>query len=974
MRMTASILLFLLMASFFLRGQASYEGQPVSSVDLTSDPSIDVDNLRGLVTIKAGELYSEQKIQQSIEALKKTGQFKNVDIEVRPEPEGLRVVLVLEPAYYYGVLTFPGSRGFSYVRLLQVANLPEQEPFLEKEVEKARTALTNFFQTNGYFRAEVTPSTELYEKEGLANVIFTIKLGKRAKIGTVKIEGPFPADAARLLKVTQSLRALATGASLKSGKMYTPRRLEAARSLIKRDLVKHNYLANKVQLGQPQYHPETNRADLIITVDQGPKVDVKIEGAKLSWIPFLSGRQEKKLIPIYEEATYDQDLVQEGQRNLVSFFQAKGYFDVHVQTNVQQQQDKIALIYSIDKGKRHKVGDVTFRGNQHMAGDELRSHVTVQKKHLLARGKFSDKLVQNSVKNLVGIYHDRGFEEVSVTPEIVDKEPNVLVTFQIVEGPQTRVEKVAVTGNTRFDLSALTPPGGLNERPGAPYSPHQISDDRGRILATYLNHGYLGADVKSKVTRNPADRYKVEIVYQIVEGQQVQVDNVGIVGQNRTRYSFIKKTANLFPNQALSQGDLLEAESKLYNMGVFDWASVGPRRPIKDQTNEEAVVKVHEARRNNLTYGVGLEVSRRGGNVPTGTVAVPGLPTVGLGNAKIQTSEQTFVSPRGSIQYTRQNIRGLGETGSISLVVARLDQKTIATYADPQFRGSQWSSLFSMSAERTTENPLFTARLANVSYQLERSLDRKKTMTGQVRYNFGQTKLSELLVPELVLPQDRSVRLSTFSGTFIKDTRDKPLDAHKGLYQTTDYGVTSSIFGASADFQRLLTQTAYYKQVRHGIVFANSLRLGLAKAFAGDTVPTSERFFAGGATTLRGFSLNAAGPQRPVAVCTSPTADPATCPQITVPIGGNQLFILNSEMRFPLPIIKNLGAVLFYDGGNVYRTISFRQFIDNYTNTVGFGIRYNTPVGPVRFDVGHNLNPVTGLKSTQFFVTLGQAF
>jgi outer membrane protein insertion porin family len=974
MRMTGSILVFLLMSPFFLLGQASYEGQPVSSVDLTSDPSIDVDNLRGLVTIKPGEPYSEQKVQQSIEALKKTGQFKNVDVEVKPEPEGLRVILVLEPAYYYGVLTFPGSGRFSYVRLLQVANLPEQEPFLEKDVEKARTALTNFFHTNGYFQAEVTPSTELYEKEGLTNVIFTVQLGKRAKLGRVKIEGPFPADAARLLTVTQSLRALATGASLKSGKVYTPRRLEAARSLIKRDLVKHNYLANKVQLGQPQYHSETNRADLVITVDQGPKVEVKIEGAKLSWVPFLSGRQEKKLIPIYEEATYDQDLVEEGQRNLVSFFQAKGYFDVHVQTNVQQQPDKIALVYTIDKGKRHKVGDVAFRGNQHIASDELRSHVTVQKKHFLARGRFSDKLVQNSVKNLVGVYRDRGFEEVSVTPESVDKEPNVFVTFQIAEGPQTRVEKVTVTGNTKFDLSALTPPGGLNERPGAPYSAHQISDDRGHILATYLNHGYLGADVKSKVTRNPGDRYKVEIVYQIVEGQQVRVDNVGIVGENVTRYSFIKKTANLFPNQPLSQGDLLEAESKLYNMGVFDWASVGPRRPIKDQTNEEAVVKVHEARRNNLTYGVGFEVSRRGGNVPTGTIAVPGLPTVGLGNAKIETSEQTFVSPRGSVQYTRQNIRGLGETGSISLLVARLDQKAIATYADPQFRGSQWSSLFSMSAERTTENPLFTARLGNVSYQLERSLDRKKTMTGEVRYSFGQTKLSNLLVPELVLPQDRSVRLSTFSGTFIKDTRDKPLDAHKGLYQTTDYGVTSSIFGASADFHRLLTQTAYYKQMGHGIVFANSLRLGLAKSFAGDTVPTSERFFAGGATTLRGFSLNAAGPQRAVAVCTSPTADPATCPRITVPVGGNQLFIFNSEMRFPLPVFKNLGAVLFYDGGNVYRNISLRQFIDDYTNTVGFGLRYNTPIGPVRFDVGHNLNPVPGLKSTQFFVTLGQAF
>lgn len=973
MRMTALMLVFLLTSSF-LPGQASYEGQPVSSVDLTSEPSVEVDSLRTLVTVKPGELYSGKLVQQSVEALKKSGQFKNVEVEVKPETNGLRVILVLEPAYYYGVLNFPGSLGFSYVRLLQVANLPEQEPFIEKDVEKARTALTNFFRTNGYFQAEVTASTELYQKEGLANVIFTAKLGKRAKLGAVQIQGTSPADATRLLSVARSLRARATGASLKSGRVYTPRRLEAARALIKKDLVKHNYLASKVLLGKPEYHGDTNRVDLVITVEQGPKVEVKIEGAKLSWIPFLSGRQEKKLIPIYEEGTYDQDLVEEGQRNLVSFFQSKGYFDVQVQADVQQQPDKIALVYHLDKGKRHKVAEVAFRGNQHISSDELRSHVTVQKKHLISRGKFSNKLVQNSVKNLLGVYRDRGFEDVSITPEPVDKEPNVFVTFQINEGPQTQVEAVSIKGNSKFDLAALSPPGGLNERSGAPFSPHRISGDRGHILAIYLDHGYLGADVKSKTTRNPNDPHKVDITYQIVEGQQVRIDSIGIIGPNVTRYSFIKKSTNLFPGQPLSQTDLLESESKLYNLGIFDWASVGPRRPINGQTKEEAVVKVHEARRNNLTYGVGLEVSRRGGNVPTGTVAVPGLPTVGLGNAKIQASEETFVSPRGSIQYTRQNIRGLGETGSVSLLVARLDQKAIATYADPQFRGSQWSSLFSMSAERTTENPLFTARLANVSYQVERALDRKKTMIGELRYGFGQTKLSELLVPELVLAQDRSVRLSTFSGTFIKDTRDKPLDAHKGLYQTTDYGITSSVFGASADFHRLLTQTAYYKGMGRGIVFAHSLRLGLAKAFAGDTVPTSERFFAGGATTLRGFSLNAAGPQRAVAVCSTATADPTTCPQITVPVGGNELFIFNSEMRFPLPVIKNLGAVLFYDGGNVYQNINFRQFLDNYSNTVGFGIRYNTPVGPVRFDIGQNLNPVTGLKSTQYFVTLGQAF
>ena len=93
-----------------------------------------------------------------------------------------------------------------------------------------------------------------------------------------------------------------------------------------------------------------------------------------------------------------------------------------------------------------------------------------------------------------------------------------------------------------------------------------------------------------------------------------------------------------------------------------------------------------------------------------------------------------------------------------------------------------------------------------------------------------------------------------------------------------------------------------------------------------------------------------------------------------MPVGGNQLFILNSELRFPLPIMKNLGAVLFYDGGNVYDRISVSRFVQDYSNTVGFGFRYNTPVGPVRFDIGRNLNPVTGFRATQFFITLGQAF
>ncbi len=223
-----------------------------------------------------------------------------------------------------------------------------------------------------------------------------------------------------------------------------------------------------------------------------------------------------------------------------------------------------------------------------------------------------------------------------------------------------------------------------------------------------------------------------------------------------------------------------------------------------------------------------------------------------------------------------------------------------------------------------------------------------------------------------MLPQDRSVHLSTFSGTLLRDTRDKPLDAHHGSLATVDLAITPTALGSSANFARLFSQYALYKPI-HSMVWANSIRLGLVKSFSGSFVPTSQLFFSGGGTSLRGFPIDEAGPQRIVPFCDVLTGSTG-CVNITVPVGGRQLFILNSELRFPLGIMKNLGGVVFYDGGNVYGAINFNQFINDYTNTVGLGLRYSTPIGPIRIDIGRNLNPVPGINPTQYFITLGQAF
>ena len=955
--------------------QVSYNGQMVHTVELVTTPKVDTSGLGRLVQQQSHSPYSEDNVQATKAALERTGLFKSVRVEVRPEAEGLRVMFVLEPAYYYGLIRFPRlTRLFTYTRLLQVVNLPDQEVFEQKSITAAQTSLLDFLHKNGYFDAKVNFNVQLDAMHGIANVDFVTDLGKKAKIGEVNIDGVSPAEAARLQSRLRSLRSRFAGATLKPGKPYDPKRLDAATKLLKNDLAKRGYLASRLHIDMTKYHPDTHHADLDLQVDQRNRIDITITGARLSWMPFLASRQKRKLLPFYEEGTVDVDLVEEGRRNLLSYFQGKGYFDAVVRTTFKREPQQAFLVYNVEKGKKHKVANIAFHGNHNVDEDDLIEQVAVKKgRFFLSRGKYSQKLVSQSVSALKAYYQQHGYEDVKITPQVIDREPKIDIVFNIAEGEQTRVASIQVNGNQHLAVMDMQPKEGWQIKQGGAFSPGAVTKDRGQMLASYLDRGYLSADVKTSINRHNEDPHLVDVAYNVTEGQQVHISQIVYYGGAHTRRSFVNKSVNLWPEAPLSQTDLLKSESELYNAGVFDYASVGPRRPIKDQTEEEVVVKMHESKRNTITYGFGLEVARRGGNVPTGTVAIPGLPTVGLGNAKISPDERTFVSPRGSIEFTRRNMRGLAETATLSLLAARLHQRAVLTYAMPHFHGSSWRTLFSASTDRSTENPLFASSIDNGSVQFEKTLDGANTMTAQVRYLFGHTRLGQLIIPQLVLPEDRNVRLSTVSGTFIRDTRDKPLDAHRGFYQTADFGITPEALGASATFARLLIQNAYYKPLPHDLVWANSVRFGTAKPLAGSRVPTSELFFSGGSTTLRGFPINGAGPQRLVPVCSNPK-DASTCSDITVPVGGKMLVVLNEELRYPIPIMDNLGGVVFYDGGNVFTAVNANQFFNNYTNTVGVGLRYSTPIGPVRFDVGRNLNPIPGIRRTQFFVTLGQAF
>lgn len=945
---------------------STYLGQNVSSIDIAGRPDVTLDQISRLLSVQKDKPLTQADIDASVAALKKSGQFDNVWVSAQPTPDGVRVQFILEPGFYLGMYQFPGGlKEYAYSRLLQVSNYSTPSAYSAQDVTQGENNLVQFFRRDGFFLAEVRPEPITDTAHHLVNVDYHIDLGQRAKIGKVELKGANPQETQLLNRKLRSLMARLRGGALKPGMTFSQRRLQSAEQFLQGALTKQDYLAGNVKLVSAEYDPNTNRADVTFNVETGRVIRVKVVGAKV-W-----GRTVRSLVPIYQENIVNDELIREGQRNIVSYFQAKGYFNTVVKTSVTDNPKGQLIVYNVNKDGRHKVDEVSFKGNQHFDAKELESHVSVKEAHFFSHGKYSEELVRASAKNLKNLYASVGYSHAAVTPTVKRDNGNVEITFQVVEGPVDMVQELRIEGATLPEQQIA--PHGLKLGPGKPYSQLFVGDDRSQILARYLSLGYLNASFRATAKPVPGQPNQVAVTYEISEGPQVTTATIVTTGRQHTQQAVIDRQLRVRPGKPMDQNTMLSSESHLYNLGIFDWAEVDPKNVITDQKTEDVVVKVHEAKRNSIIYGFGFEVVNRGGSVPSGTVAVPGIPPIGL-PSNFKTSEKTFWGPRGTFQYTRRNVRGRAESYTFGAFAGRLDQRASFTYTDPYFRGSKWKGSALFSIEHDAQNPIFTARLGNAGYQFERPWRNSRKTTVFLRYNYQVTRISNLLIPELVPPNQLNVRLSTLAASFIHDTRDNVLDAHKGWYYSAELDANPSWLGSNFSFGKFLGQVAHYRNVGKGIIWANSLRLGLEGSFGNSEVPLSSRFFTGGGSTLRGFPLNGAGPQQTITVCGTPGVI-STCAPITVPQGGNQLFILNSELRFPLDKIKkNLGIVTFYDGGNVFPTVGLHDFTALYSNSVGLGFRYATPVGPLRFDVGRNLNPIPGIKATQYFVTLGQAF
>ncbi|MGH9337033.1 MAG: BamA/OMP85 family outer membrane protein, partial [Vicinamibacteria bacterium] len=374
------------------------------------------------------------------------------------------------------------------------------------------------------------------------------------------------------------------------------------------------------------------------------------------------------------------------------------------------------------------------------------------------------------------------------------------------------------------------------------------------------------------------------------------------------------------PDAPLSGLALLETRQNLLGTGLFRSVGIEALPPDPVTLKSDVLISVVEGPRTTFAYGFGYE-------------------------------EQQLA--RAEIEVTRRNLFGLNRSVSVFTRGSFRGGRFITTYRQPDLFGYDTPAFVSFFAEEE-DRTSFDYNRVGVGLQLSKRIGDDQTLL--FRYRFDQTKVFQLQVDiDEIDRRYRNTRISAISLGTLTDRRDDPLDPAAGQFRILDLQWSATELGTEAPYVRGLAQQFFYFRLPRDMVGAVGLRLGVGKTLRSDRdalLPIAERFFAGGATTLRGFALDEASPKQKIPLPSGVVVDGE-------PIGGNILALLNLELRFP--IFGNLRGVLFSDNGNVYRRLEIIKLLQ-WRYNMGFGFRYDTPFGPLRVDYGFKLDRRTVLS------------
>ncbi len=915
------------------------QNRKITTITIETDDGTPSDpQLREAILLKEGDDFTSPRLRETLQRAYQSGRISNAQAFIADDgSDGVRLRFVLTRQVRIAGVIFDGNPIFPAEDLRpRLANLEPGEKLAMRSVDEAVSALSALYRERGYFQARISSSVGTPDPNARVTVTFTIAAGTQATIGSWNIIGN--------LKIPR-IEIDAKTIKHPPGTPYSTDLVQSDLQLIRELHLARNYLSPQISEPQFLYNEATNSVGITVRVTSGPLVDIIIQGAE------YGKNDQKKILPILRDGGLDDFVLEDGSRQLQNDLQKKGYFFATVDYSRRNvpNEERVIVTYNVEKNRRYRVQNVAIEGTEAISYEQLADQLQTRPKSLLppSRGFVTEDSLTRDADLITRELRNQGYLRAQVIEKRYGtslKDDGLKVIFRVDQGIRAEIVSTRLSGNRIFPSDVLE-----KELPRENSSDRFVTQDRIRnevntLSNFYAMRGFADARVTYRIEEQNDSPGRVSIIYEIEEGRRITINRIIINTRGRTSARTLRRFLTLKEGELLRRDKFIEAEQALYATGAFRQIilqsqyvrSEGPNDALND-----VILDAIEAKPFTLSYGFGY---------------------------------QSDDGPRGSFEISNSNMFGRLEVGSIILRLSRREQLAQVSYQFPRFNLPKFTTL----SETGLTTPLlisgffqrqqqvsFTVQRATALVQSEQRFDRQSALI--YRYRFQNVRITDLRVSNPLLQRsDQPVNLGAISVTYVRDTRDQPLDAHTGYFVSADGSLASTKLGGSERFVRFLVQAQGFRPLRKKseVTLAGRIQLGLARSYGGSVnLPISERFFAGGSTSLRGLDFEQAGPR-----------DLLT----DQPLGGNALIVASGEMRFP--IIRNLGGAVFFDTGNVFGKVSDIRFSD-FTNSIGGGLRLKTPLGPFRVDAAYLIDPPffvatpnRRLSNFQIHFSFGQAF
>ena len=927
--------------------QVPADGVLITGINYVTDARFATDTLGQYVALKVGQPLSIRAEQSTIKALFATGDFRDIRIDATPDGAGVAITIRLFLNYRIGRIIFTGLHGSDRSRAERELDIHAGEVLSLNAVERSAAAVQQSLVRNGYLQAAVDYETRFVRPRSLADVEFFVNTGPLAHIGTVLFEGdtkPFTPQ-----ELTKQLRR-------GPGKPFVLADARNDADRIRNFLVRRNYRKADVAYLGYTYDNAAKTVTLRYRVNVGPIVKVEVEG--------VSRGAVRRVLPFARNQAYSEDVIDRAADDILTLYQQRGYYNVAVDTEGRLVDPNTwVTTFHVSPGQRYRLAAVTFTGNARISDKELAKIVQTAPKggiRTLAATIFRQPTGVTRAQlgadrdAIESYYRLHGFPDAKVATPVVNTKPDgtMTVDFPIDEGVQTILTAVTIEGNEQVKTEDLPKP---QLQAGMPLNPQLEREDIVALQTFYADRGNAEVQVAPRAEVS-ADKTTAKLAYVIAEGPKIEVDEVVVRGNTYTDSVLILRKSELRKGEPFSYTNILEAQRNLYRLGIFRRVDIQPEQAGTSVGDRNVVISIEEGK--NLTVAGSIGLTKQ-----------PSLP----------------ISPLGSISIAHRNLFGTGRYLGLELVKSLERNEAFLTYREPfifNYDLPLQLTVFRSDSHRTGAHIVQSGTFAEVTkiarLQTRWSL-RYEYRIGECVKNPDEKNdlcaLAETAIIPGVDPSVTNISISSITPTFFWDRRDDPLNPHRGFFTSASIEYAFELFRANARFLKTFTQGSYYLPLGRSTL-ALSGRIGMTHPIAGTEVPLSERFTAGGENSHRAFPLDRLG-----TICETNEDGTAVDPQCVgtlillpdgtvAPVGGNGLLVMNAEYRFP--IFSSVGGAVFVDAGQVYRDSQIKFGDIRYG--IGTGLRYLSPVGPLRFDIGYNPDKRKHEHRFSYFITLGYAF